>query len=57
MENSRRAGGRPPRADDDAEAGPAPHASDPPTAPEPGADPDRTQALDPIDAPREDGGP
>ena len=43
-------------ADDDGEAGPAPHASDPPTAPEPGADPDRTQALDPIDAPREDGG-
>ena len=43
--------------DDDGEAGPAPHASDPPTAPEPGADPDRTQALDPIDAPREDGGP
>lgn len=43
-------------ADDDGEAGPAPHASDPPTGPEPGADPDRTQALDPIDAPREDGG-
>ena len=44
-------------ADDDGEAGPAPHASDPPTAPEPGADPDRTQALDPIDAPREDANP
>ncbi len=40
----------------DDEAGPAPHASDPPTAPEPGVDPDRTQALDPIDAPREEGG-
>jgi len=47
---------RPAAAGDDGEAGPAPHASDPPTAPEPGADPDRTQALDPIDAPREDGG-
>jgi hypothetical protein len=42
---------------DDGEAGPAPHASDPPAAPEPGVDPDRTQALDPIDAPREDAGP
>jgi hypothetical protein len=43
-------------AEEDAESGPAPHASDPPAAPEPGgADPDRTQALDPIDAPREDG--
>jgi hypothetical protein len=41
---------RPPAAD---EAGPAPHAADPPTAPEPGADPDRTQALDPVDRPRE----
>jgi hypothetical protein len=30
---------------------PAPHASDPPAAPE--ADPDRTQALDPVDHPRE----
>ena len=42
---------------DDGEGGPAPHASDPPAAPEPGVDPDRTQALDPIDAPREDAGP
>jgi hypothetical protein len=33
----------------DDESGPAPHASDPPTAP----DPDRTQALDPVDRPRE----
>jgi hypothetical protein len=32
---------------------PAPHASDPPAAP-PEADPDRTQALDPADGPRED---
>jgi hypothetical protein len=32
---------------------PAPHAADPPTAPEPGADPDRTEALDPVDRPRE----
>jgi hypothetical protein len=32
-------------ADDDDEPGPAPHAADPPTAP----DPDRTQALDPVD--------
>jgi hypothetical protein len=40
---------RPPAAD---EAGPAPHAADPPTAPDPGADPDRTQALDPVDDPR-----
>jgi hypothetical protein len=31
--------------------GPAPHAGDPPA----GVDPDRTQALDPVDAPREDG--
>jgi hypothetical protein len=31
--------------------GPAPHAADPPA----GFDPDRTQALDPVDAPREDG--
>jgi hypothetical protein len=31
--------------------GPAPHAGDPPAA----FDPDRTQALDPVDAPREDG--
>ena len=31
--------------DDDDEPGPAPHAADPPTAP----DPDRTQALDPVD--------
>jgi hypothetical protein len=36
------------------EPGPAPHAADPPTAPDPAADPDRTQALDPIDGPRED---
>jgi hypothetical protein len=36
-------------ADDDDEPGPAPHAADPPTAP----DPDRTQALDPVDRPRE----
>jgi len=39
---------RRPAADDD-EPGPAPHASDPPTA----VDPDRTQALDPVDPPRE----
>jgi hypothetical protein len=31
--------------------GPAPHAGDPPA----GFDPDRTQALDPVDAPPEDG--
>jgi len=37
-------------AGDDA-PGPAPHAGDPPA----GLDPDRTQALDPVDAPREDG--
>jgi hypothetical protein len=36
-------------ASDDDEQGPAPHASDPPTAP----DPDRTQALDPVDRPRD----
>jgi hypothetical protein len=35
------------------EPGPAPHAADPPTAPEPAADPDRTQALDPVDPPEE----
>jgi hypothetical protein len=35
--------------DDSDEDGPAPHASDPPTAP----DPDRTQALDPVERPRE----
>jgi hypothetical protein len=46
---------RPAAVADDGESGPAPHASDPPTAAEPGADPDRTQALDPIDPPREDG--
>jgi hypothetical protein len=34
---------------EDDEPGPAPHAADPPTAP----DPDRTQALDPVDRPRE----
>jgi len=32
---------------------PAPHASDPPAAPE--ADPDRTQALEPVDPPKEGG--
>jgi len=37
-------------AGDDA-PGPAPHAGDPPA----GLDPDRTQALDPVDAPPEDG--
>jgi len=53
---------RPRPADDDEPApadapagadapGPAPHAADPPA----GFDPDRTQALDPVDAPREDG--
>jgi len=44
-------------ADDEDQAGPAPHAGDPPTVAEPGADPDRTQALDPVDSPppREDG--
>jgi hypothetical protein len=35
--------------DVDDEPGPAPHAADPPTAP----DPDRTEALDPVDRPRE----
>jgi hypothetical protein len=35
------------------EPAPAPHAGDPPTAAEPPADPDRTQALEPIDPPRE----
>jgi hypothetical protein len=41
----------------DDEPGPAPHAADPPAGAEPGADPDRTQALDPVDSPspREDG--
>jgi hypothetical protein len=41
---------------DDAESGPAPHAADRPAGAEPGADPDRTQALDPVDPPssRED---
>jgi hypothetical protein len=33
------------------EPGPAPHAGDPPTAPD--EDPDRTQALEPVDHPRE----
>jgi len=36
-------------ADEHDESGPAPHATDPPTAP----DPDRTQALDPVDPSRE----
>ena len=33
--------------------GPAPHAGDPPTAPDTDTDPDRTQALDPVDRPGE----
>jgi hypothetical protein len=35
------------------EPGPAQQAAEPPAAREPGADPDRTQALDPVDRPRE----
>jgi hypothetical protein len=41
----RRAAAAAAAVDDDDEPGPAPHAGDPPTAP----DPDRTQALDPVD--------
>jgi hypothetical protein len=45
---TRRPAAAAPSSGDD-EPGPAPHASDPPTAP----DPDRTQALEPVDRPRE----
>jgi hypothetical protein len=40
-----------PRRSGDPGRAPTPHAADPPAAPEP--DPDRTQALDPVDRPRE----
>jgi hypothetical protein len=43
---------RPPRRVVDGGGAPAPHATDPPASPEP--DPDRTQALEPVDRPRED---
>ena len=40
-----------PRRTAESERAPAPHSADPPAAPDP--DPDRTQALDPVDRPRE----